>query len=62
MLNLEGRCQSIQEDINEFMVKYNILRDKGLPNLLVIHDKLMTHDDYIEYCTNKPRVKPALPQ
>jgi len=48
MLNLERRCQSIQEDIKDFMVKYDILRDKGLPSPLVINDKLMTHEDYIE--------------
>jgi len=46
MLNLEKRCQSIQEDINDFMLKYDILRDKGLPSPLIINDKLMTHDDY----------------
>ena len=48
MLNLEKRCQSIQKDIDDFMSKYDILRDKGLPSPLVINDKLMTHDDYIE--------------
>ena len=42
MLNLERRCQSIQEDIDDFMVKFDILRDKGLPNPLVINEKLMT--------------------
>jgi len=30
------------------MTKYGILREKGLPSPLVIHDKLMTRDDYIE--------------
>ena len=48
MLNLERICQSIQEDIDDFMLKYGILRDKGLPSPLVINDKLMSHDDYIE--------------
>jgi hypothetical protein len=35
-------------DIDDFMLKYGILREKGLPSPLVINDKLMTHDDYIE--------------
>jgi len=48
VLNLERRCQSIQEDIDEFMIKYKIMREKGLPNLLVINDKLMKHEDYID--------------
>ena len=48
MLNLEKRCQSIQADINSFMLKYVILREKGLPSPMVIHDKLMTQDDYIK--------------
>jgi len=48
MLNLEKRCQSIQADIDSFMLKYDIFKEKGLPNPLVIHDKLMTQEDYIE--------------
>jgi len=48
MLNLEKRCQSIQTDIDIFMTKFGILREKGLPSPIVIHDKLMTQDDYIE--------------
>jgi len=48
MLNLEKRCQSIQEDIDRFMIKFGILREKGLPSPMVIHDKLMIQDDYIE--------------
>ena len=48
MLNLEKRCQSIQTNIDSFMLKYGILREKGLPSPMVIHDKLMTQDDYIE--------------
>ena len=48
MLNLEKRCQSIQEDIDEFMLKYGILKEKGLPSPMIIYDKLMTQDDYIE--------------
>jgi len=48
MLNLERRCQSIQEDIDDFMLKYDILRDKALPSPMVINDKLMNHGDYVE--------------
>jgi len=28
------------------MVKFDVLRQKGLPNPLVINDKLMPQDDY----------------
>lgn len=55
MLNLERRCQSIEEDIDEFMIKYNILTDKGLPNLLFINDKLMKHEHYIEILHKQSR-------
>jgi len=48
MLNMEKRCQSIQTDIDSFMLKYGILREKGLPSPMVIHDKLMTQEDYID--------------
>lgn len=30
------------------MTKFGILREKGLPSPMVIHDKLMTQDDYVE--------------
>lgn len=40
MLNLEKRCQSIQDDIDRFMTKFGILKEKGLPSPMVIHDKL----------------------
>jgi len=30
------------------MKRYGILREKGLPSPMVIHDKLMTQDHYIE--------------
>jgi len=42
MLNLEKRCKSIETDIDSFILKYGILREKGLPSPMVIHDKLMT--------------------
>lgn len=30
------------------MLKYGILREKGLPSPMVIHDKLMTQEDYVD--------------
>lgn len=48
MLNLEKISPSIQVDIDNFMLKYGILREKWLPSPLVIHEKLMTQEDYIE--------------
>jgi len=48
LLNLEKKCQCIQADIDRFMTKFGILREKGLPSPMVIHDKLMTQDDYVE--------------
>lgn len=55
MLNLEKRCQSIQANIDNFMLKYGILREKGLPSPLVIHAKLMTHEDYIKRLNKQSR-------
>lgn len=46
MLDLEDKCQTMQVAINIFMVKFEILRQKSLPNSLVINDKLMTQEDY----------------
>jgi len=46
MMNLEDKCQTMQLAIDRFMVKFDILRQKGLPNPLVINDKLMLHEDY----------------
>ena len=37
----------MQEDIDEFMGKLGILQSKGLPGPLVINDKLMREDDYV---------------
>jgi len=38
----------MQEYIDEFMRKFDILRSKGLPSPLVINDKLMVQDDYVK--------------
>lgn len=48
MLNLEKRCHNFQADIDSFMLKYGILREKGLPSPLVIHENLMIQEDHIE--------------
>ena len=48
MLNLEEKCHNMQAAIDRFMVKFQILRDKGLPSPMVINDKLMTQLDYSE--------------
>jgi len=36
----------MQLAIDRFMVKFKLLRQKGLPNPLVINDKLMTQEYY----------------
>ena len=46
MMNLEEKCQTMELAIDRFMVKFDTLRQKGLPNPLVINDRLMPHEDY----------------
>ena len=36
----------MEVSITRFMMKFDVLRQKGLPNPLFIHDKLMKQDDY----------------
>lgn len=48
MLNLEKKCHNLQVGIDRFMAKLQNLRDKGLPNPMVINDKLMTQLDYVD--------------
>lgn len=48
MLNLEEKCHKMQVGIDMFMTKFQILRDKALPNPVVIHDKLTTQLDYTD--------------
>lgn len=45
MLNLEDKCQTKQLAIDRFMMKFEVLRQKGLPNPLITNDKLMTQED-----------------
>ena len=47
MQGLEHKCQNMQEDIDEFMEKFGILQSKWLPSPLVINEKLMFQNDYI---------------
>jgi len=46
MIQLEEKCQTMELEIARFMVKFDALRKKGLPNPLVINDKLMPHEYY----------------
>jgi len=46
MLNLEEKCHNMQVAIDRFMAKFQILREKGLPNPMVINYKLMSQLDY----------------
>ena len=46
MIQLEEKCQNMEVSITRFMMKFDVLRQKGLPNILVIHEKLMKQDDY----------------
>lgn len=48
LLNLEEKCHNMQVAIDKFMEKFQILRDKGLPSPMVIHDKRMTQLDYTD--------------
>ena len=46
MMNLEDKCQTMELAIDRFMIKFDALRQKGLPNPLVINDRFMPHGDY----------------
>ena len=46
MLNLEDKCQNMQLAIDKFTTKFELLKEKGLTNPLVINEKLMTQEDY----------------
>ena len=47
MQNLEKRCQDMQVEINSFMERFIVLKNKGLPSLLGNNDWLMKHTDYV---------------
>lgn len=46
MTQLEEKCQTMELAIARFMVKFDALRQKGVPNPLMINDRLMAHEDY----------------
>ena len=46
MKQLEEKCGNMNIAITKFMVKFEILRQKGLPDILVLNDKLMPQEDY----------------
>ena len=46
MIQLEEKFQNMELGITRFMMKFDILRQKGLPNPLVIYEKLMKQEDY----------------
>ena len=46
MTHLEDKCQIMELVVNRFMNKFDVLRQKGLPNPLVINDRLMRHEYY----------------
>ena len=46
MKQLEEKCGNMNIAITKFMVKFEILRGKGLPNILVLNDKLMPQEYY----------------
>ena len=46
MKKLEEKCVNMNIAITKFMVKFEILRQKGLPNILVLNDKIMPQEDY----------------
>lgn len=37
MMNLEYKCQNMQLVVDRFMAKFDLLKEKGLPNPLVIN-------------------------
>ena len=46
MRQLEEKCEGMNTAITRFMVKFTNLRQKGLPDIIVINDKLMPQNDY----------------
>lgn len=44
---LEERCETLELQVNMFTNRIEALIQKGLPNIYVINDKLITHEDYV---------------
>jgi len=45
MMNLEDKFQTMELAIDRFMVNFDSLRQKGLPNPLLINERLIPHVD-----------------
>ena len=46
MRQLEEKCEGMNTAITRSMVKFTNLRQKGLPDIMVINDKLMPQNYY----------------
>lgn len=46
MIQLEEKCQNMKLVLNRFFDKFEVLRQKGFPNPLIISDKLSKHEEY----------------
>lgn len=46
MHKLEEKSKEMQVAVDRFMTKFDKIKEKGLPNPLVIHDKHMEQGDY----------------
>ena len=46
MKQLEEKCENMNTAITRFMVKFTNLRQKGLPDIMVINDKQMPQKHY----------------
>jgi len=51
----------MQVVVDKFMAKFDKLKEKGLPNPLVIHDKLMEQGDYNDKLRDVARQQVATP-
>jgi len=55
MRQLEEKCHIMDKGVQRFFTKLEPLYKKGLPNLLVINDKLSAWSDYSEELMTKAR-------
>jgi len=46
MIQLDEKCQNMKLAVNRFFDKFEVLRQNGFPNPLVINDKLLKNEDY----------------
>lgn len=62
MHKLEEKRKEMQVVVDKFMAKFEMLKEKGLPNPLVIHDKLMEQGYYNEKLRDVARQQVATSQ